>query len=200
MDIVNRDWSQLRNPRLYIVAKLIVVVRLFHWIEDKHSARAYSTWESPPSIIGVNVVVYQSFFEVMSSISPVLLQVLREIASHDHAASVRHKACSVHIPHKRVYKGHSSFAFFPSLVDFRILLPIIISAFVDPILTEHLIAIVHTPISIVVSPEQLINVRFSLNIRLVFLFILSHCVVYFTNWQGSTRYPRTKLAGIFRPQ
>ena len=88
---------------------------------------------------------------------PVLLQVHREVASDDHTPTIGHKSSLIHVSHQGIDKWHSSLSITPSVYDIQVSLPIVVVSIVDAITREHLVAILHTPVALEVSPEELIN-------------------------------------------
>jgi len=100
-------------------------------------------------------MIDQFLLKVMSSISPVLFQVHRQVARDELPRSVGHEACDVHFSHGGVDDGHASLAVFPSLDELLVGLPVVKSSIINTVSAEALVAVPHEPEFIEITPEEL---------------------------------------------
>ena len=156
MDELNWHFLELRDPELDVISVFVKITWLFDRVKDKDSAWTYSRRKAPPSIVRLNIVIYQLFLKVVGAITPVLLQIHSQVARYHHTTSVWHEPCRIQIPHERIYERHASATFSPSLNCLHVCLPIVVLSVIDPIGTEYLHSISHAPEPIVVSPEEFI--------------------------------------------
>ena len=73
MDMTHRYFLKLWAPSLDVKPHLVMVLRLFDLIEVEHLPRAHATCGVPSTSIRMNIVVNQGFFEMISTLPPVLL-------------------------------------------------------------------------------------------------------------------------------
>ena len=105
-------------------------------------------------------MIDEHLLKVVGAEPPILLQILCQVACYDHTSTIRHESSFVHFSHKSVYNRHSRHAPSPPINDGHISLPIVVSAIVDAIAVKDFLAILHTPVPLVIAPKELINKDF----------------------------------------
>ena len=79
-------------------------------------------------------MIYQHLFEVVSSPSPVLLQILRKVTSDNHPTTVWHETGLVHLSHHSIDDRHASLTLSPPLDHVFLNFPSVVGTIVDTIL------------------------------------------------------------------
>lgn len=102
-------------------------------------------------------MVDEKLLEVVGSISPILLQVLRKIARDDHAATVSHVTRGFQLSHKCINEWHTGLTFPPPLDRLLVSLPSEVLAFVYTVFVQNPVAILHTPECIILFHSELID-------------------------------------------
>ena len=125
-------------------------------------------------------MVDEHLLKVVGAEPPILLQVHGQVACYDHSSSIRHETSFVHLSHESVDYWHSCHAPSPSIYDGHISLPVVVSAIVDAIAVKDFLAILHTPISLVIAPKELIDKDFQGLVLTMLFDILSDIPVYLT--------------------
>lgn len=174
VDIILGDFRKFRAPFSDVLTLGIEFSRLQSGIEDENTAGPDSTGTTPASIVGLDIVINQLLLEVVSSPAPVLFQVHGQVACDNHSSSIRHEACLIHLPHQCVNQGHASSAIPPSLDRIFVDFPCVVFSVVDAVSAEYFVAIVHAPVSLEVTPKDLVDVNLGAFICFVlFLKILN---------------------------
>lgn len=138
-------------------------------------------------------MVNQFLLKVVSAISPVLLEVHRQVACDELPGSIRHEACDVHFPHGSVDDGHASLAIFPSLDELLVGLPVVRASIINAISAEALVAMSYKPEFVEIAPEELRDeVRGVLAVP-VFGDVRLRLMVYFPDGERTVRKPRRKF-------
>lgn len=143
-------------------------------------------------------MINELFLEVMRAKAPILLQIHSEVARNDHPPPIRHEPSLIHFPHQRVHEWHPAFPLPPAPNDLHIRLPRIILSVIDTVLTEHFIAVVHAPIPIEVTPEELINVHFCRFVRFMLMFEFLYAPVNLAAADCAVLEPWGQLRGVIR--
>lgn len=141
-------------------------------------------------------MVDEFFFEIMCSITPILLQIHRQVAGHNHAPSVWHEASLIHLSHQGVYKGHSCLPISPSLEGVLVSLPVVVSSVVNAIGAKALVAIPHKPVAVEVAPKQLVDEDSGGLVGAMLFDVVSGIVEDLPGGEGAVCEPRRKLAGV----
>lgn len=72
-----------------------------------------------------------------------------------------HVTCRLKFSHQCINKRHASVAMLPTLNGFNVGFPINVLPIIDAILTKDLVALLHAPPSLIVSPKELIDEVFN---------------------------------------
>ena len=105
-------------------------------------------------------MVNEHLLKVVGAKPPILLQVHRKVACYDHTSSIRHESSFVHLSHESIDNWHSRLTLSPPINDSHICLPVVISAIVDTIAVKDLLAVFHTPVSLIIAPKEFIDKDF----------------------------------------
>lgn len=135
-------------------------------------------------------MIDEHLLKVVGAEPPILLQILCQVACYDHSSPIRHETSFVHFSHKSVYNRHSRHASSPPINDGHISLPIVVSAIVDAIAVKDFLAILHTPVPLVIAPKELINKDFQGLVLTMLFDILTDIPVDLTNGEAAIGQPR----------
>ena len=141
-------------------------------------------------------MVNKLLFKPVSAVSPVLLQVLGQEARHNHAATIRHKASSVHVPHESVDDWVTSGALLPSRDNIMVSFPRVVLSVVNSVFTENFVSVVHAPASLEVTPEQLVKINGGRLIAFVFGLEISSSEINLPTRNATILEPGRKLARV----
>lgn len=75
MDVLIWNFGKLRNPHSDVLASRVKFSRLSKRIEEQDFTWTNPATEGPASIVTLDVMVNQHFFEVVSPEAPILLQI-----------------------------------------------------------------------------------------------------------------------------
>ena len=157
MDVGVRHILELRAPLSYVFPVRIKVPRLLQSIEHQNTTRSYTARDIPATIIRCHVMINKCLLKMVRTVPPILPQILRQVATDDHPATIRHESGGIHFAHQRIDKWQSRLASLPSGDYFLICLPIVIRPVVDAVFEEAFGAESHEPEFKEISPEELVD-------------------------------------------
>ena len=102
-------------------------------------------------------MIDQSLLKPVSSISPILFQIHREVACNYSSSLLRHITSLVHLSDEGIYEWHTSQSSLPALYSLIIGLPIVVFAIIDSVSSEHFVLIPHAPVSVEISHQKIID-------------------------------------------
>lgn len=143
-------------------------------------------------------MIDEHFLKVMSSISPILLEVHGKVACNHHSASVGHEASLVHLTNQCIDQRHTSLSLSPSVNCIFAGLPIVVLSFVDSIGRKCLIFVSHVPKFVEVAPKKLIDENLGRLVSGMFFFIFLSSKVNFSDRNRSIGEPWAQFRRIFR--
>ena len=138
-------------------------------------------------------MINQLLLKVMSSESPVLSQVHRQVARHELPGSVGHEASDVHFSHSGVDNRHACLAIFPSLDELHVGLPAVGTSIINTVGIEALVAVSHKPEFVEIAPEKLRDEVSAVRAMAVFGDVRLSLVVHLSDGERAVGEPRRKF-------
>ena len=138
-------------------------------------------------------MINQFLLKVMSSKSPVLFEVHRQVARHELPRSVGHEACDVHFSHSGVNNRHAGLAVLPSLDELHVGLPAVESSIINTVSAEALVAVPHKPEFVEIAPEKLRDEVCAVRALAVFGDVLLCVMVHLPDGERAVSQPRRKF-------
>ncbi len=88
VDIFSRHVFKFRDPKSDEFSVFVEIVGLFHNVEKENLAGAETCSEIPTGIVRMDIMVYQGLFEMLTSKSPILIEVKSKETGYDLPATV----------------------------------------------------------------------------------------------------------------
>ena len=88
MDIFSRHVLKFRDPKSDEFSVFVEIIGLFHNVEKENLAGAETCCEIPTGIVRMDIMVYQGLFEMLTSKSPILIEIKSKETGDDLPAPV----------------------------------------------------------------------------------------------------------------